>query len=136
MRGLENAEALRLGIERALVLVDADALLIDRRATRRLLCATARCATVHRPLTTERSAYVQRLMSAPAPTPKPRANPLTARLPQELIARAENVVPLSALSGEAVDEMIAWELAAVLSGRTMAEWALLTLAARRRALAS
>lgn len=134
-RGLHATDALRLAIERALVLIDGDALLVDRGAARRLLCAAAARTSVHRSLAPDRAAYVRQLTAARPLAACELPDMLTVELPQELVARARGVVPASALREEAIEEMVAWELAATLDGRPMAEWALLALAARKQALA-
>jgi hypothetical protein len=134
-RGLCSQQALRLAIERALVLIDAEALGLDRGAASHLLCALAASASVHRPLSGERAVYVRRL-GAGRPEPTCEIGPtFTVKLPPALIERARGVVSPGALSEDAVEEMIAWELAATLDGRTMSEWALLALGRRQRAAA-
>jgi hypothetical protein len=127
-RGLDSSQALRLAIERALVLIDIDGLLLERSFARRLLCSVAKRAGVHRPLPPERAVYLRRLIAARPLPERECPDTLTVQLPQELLARARGVVPLTALGEDAIAEMIAWEQAAVLDGRTMAEWSLLALA--------
>jgi hypothetical protein len=59
---------------------------------------------------------------------------LTVELPERLLTRLRPGILPDCLASRAVAEMVAWERAAVLEGRSMSEWAALTLAAavRRR----
>jgi hypothetical protein len=129
--GLGAEEALRLGIERALLLYDLGELGIDRDLARRRLRESAALARAEIELTADLAAWVRRLSMA-------RAVPVTSvqagasvNLPDRLLARAGEKLGTRYLRAEAVAEMIAWELAAATSAQTMGEWAFRELALAR-----
>jgi hypothetical protein len=134
-RGLDSTDALRLAIERELALVDADALGLDRYATRHVLRQLAARARVRRGLDADEAAYLRALSAARALPPPRLAGPLTVMLPRALLGRARGVISTAALAQDAIPEMVAWEIAARVQGRAMGEWALLALAAHGRAVA-
>lgn len=126
--GLDPSEAVRLGLERALALADAGVFPFDVEVARRRLRQAAREAHASRPLTPTQAAYVRTLSSA---RPRPTADGsggLVVDLPDRVLTRARDDVAETALHAGAVPEMVAWEIAATLAGRTMGEWALLELA--------
>lgn len=134
-RGLADADALRLAIERDLALADAHALGFDRRAARHVLNSRASRARVERRLDHEDAAYVRLLGAAPAVAPVQLGASLTVELPRTLLSRARGVVSTAALERDATREMVSWEIAARLERRSIGEWALLTLATQYRAAA-
>jgi len=134
-RGLADADALRLAIERDLALADAHAFGFDRRAARHLLNARASRARVERRLDPADAAYVRLLSAAPAVAPAQLGASLSVELPRTLLSRARGVVSTFALELDAIREMVPWEIAARLERRSIGEWALLVLATQRRAAA-
>jgi hypothetical protein len=129
--GLDLASAVELGIERALVLVDARCLVADVEAARGILNRAARCARPTHELS-EADAIRVRCFNARRPAAlSDVSNGASVPLPDRLLRRSAGAVPVSALHPGAVEEMIGWELAATLAGRSMPEWALWVLATRR-----
>lgn len=113
--GLPTGTAARLLVEAALV--RADLVGLGRTGADALLDAAAQSPTVRRRLSSAETDYVRGL----------RRPPGTARtmvtLPLRLIGRAGEIDVASALAGD-LARAVAWEVAAVLSGHTMLEWAL------------
>jgi hypothetical protein len=130
--GLDPPDAVRLALERALALADAcSAFPIDIETSRLLLRRAAAVARPMRQLTTANSRYV-RMLSARRPKPVgDLSEGLVVRLPDRVVTRARGELTELALHEGVVEEMISWEIAAMLEGRTMCEWALSTLAIRR-----
>lgn len=126
--GREPAEAVRLALERALVLHDACEFPFDVESARRHLRRAAAAARPQRELPPGVAAYLREL-SAPRPCFPPRLeSDLQVELPERLLIRARADIGESAFHAGAVAEMVSWEIAAVLEGRTMAEWSLHVLA--------
>lgn len=126
--GLEPAEAVRLALERALVLQDACEFPLDVESARRLLRRAAAGARPQRELPPGLAAYLRELSARRPCTPPRLQSDLQVELPERLLIRARAEAGESAFHAGAVAEMIAWEIAAVLKGRTMAEWSLRVLA--------
>jgi hypothetical protein len=125
--GLDAPLAVRLAIERALVLLDGRSSRMDVERICRILNIASHEARAKRPLSTRQAAYVRSLYDV---TPKVAVvveGTLEVELPEELITRADGTVSELALHAEAVGEMLAWERAARLHGYTMTEWALKVL---------
>lgn len=126
--GLGLPEAVALGLERALVLHDATAIGFDSEIARRRLSAAAAQARPTIPLGDADAARV-RALGLPQPVAPPDLTaPCVVRVPPRTLARARGRVSADDLQPLAVREMVAWETAATLAGRTMGEWALLVLA--------
>lgn len=126
--GLGPSEATRLALERALALADAGVFPFDVEVARRRLRRAAKEAHPCRPLTPAQAAYMRTLSPA---RPRPPINVsagLVVELPDRVLTRSRDTVAEAALHAGAVPEMVAWEIAATLAGRTMGEWALRTLA--------
>lgn len=130
--GLEAPDALRLALERALVLADAGAFGLDAEGARCVLARAAAGARPRRPLTAVQAAYVRALTVGQPTASIALHGDLAITIPDRVLTRARGVVRLAALHADAVPEMVAWELAAALEGRTMGEWALKELAAAAR----
>lgn len=131
--GLIGRDAVPLGIERALVLMDASKLARDLDASRRALSCAAREARPERGLSPDHAAWVRVLTTRrPVPT-EDVSEGLSVAVPDRVLCRAAGVVPVGSLHAGAVGEMIAWELAATLAARSMSEWALFVWARERRA---
>ena len=132
--GLDAPDAVRLALDkRALALADAAAFGLDPEAARGLLLRAAESARPSRPLSPTQAAYVRALGKA---SPRPPANVeegLVVALPDRVLTPARDTISESAFEAAAVVEMVAWEIAATLEGRTMCEWALRTLARARAA---
>jgi hypothetical protein len=126
--GLDAPDAVRLALERALALVDAAAFGLDMEAARGTLTHAAESAQASRPLTQAQAAYVRSLGKATARPPAPVEEGLVVTLPDRVLTPARDTVSESAFQAAVVPEMLAWEIAAALEGRTMCEWALRTLA--------
>lgn len=126
--GLSLGEAVRLGVERVLVLSDAGKI-GDSEIARRRLCAAASAARPQMRIATAEAARVRALSMPQSVAPTAVRSRVVIPLPNRILARARNQVPSSALCRVAVPEMVSWEIAATLEGRTMGEWALRLLLA-------
>ncbi len=115
--GVPTGTAVRLLIEAALVLADLAA--IGRTGMESWLDEAAAGAVVCRRLSAAEADYVMGLRRGHA------SGSTVATLPVRLIGRVAEVDGGSALAGD-LPRAVAWEAAAVLSGRTMLEWALMT----------
>lgn len=131
--GLGASGAVRLGIERALALADAELFGLDAGTARSLLSVAASKARPQRELAPAQAAYVRRLSASKPVEPADPSAGLRVRVPERVLTRARGTVHPSALRPEAVSEMLAWEIAATLEGRRLGEWALSILAQARRA---
>jgi hypothetical protein len=131
--GLDPPDAVRLALERALALVDACAAFsIDVETSRLLLRRASAAARPVRQLTAANSRYVRMLSCRQPKQVGDLSEGLVVALPDRVVTRARGELTELALHEGVVEEMISWEIAAMLEGRTMCEWALSTLAARRR----
>lgn len=131
--GLTTAAAARLAIERALALADAPLFDLDAATARVLLRRAAARARPQQPLAAATAAYVRTLTATRATTPDDVARGLTVDVPDRLACRLHAGIPPTAFDAEAVPDLVAWEVAATLEGRTIGEWALEMLAAVRLA---
>jgi hypothetical protein len=131
--GLAPPDAVRLAIERELILIDADPLGLGIEATRYALGKAAAQARPTIALTTGQGAYVRALAARRPLQATVPDEPFHVAIPDQLLARSRGLVTTTALDPDAVDEMIAWEIAAALAGRSMTEWALKQLAVLRAA---
>jgi hypothetical protein len=131
--GLDPEEAVRLALEHALALEDAAALGFDVDGARRRLNRAAEGAQAKRPLGDVEAARVRRLGVALPRSAPPFAEGLSVSLPERLLTRARDSLTESAIRPAVVTEMVTWQIAASLAGRTLGEWALRTLAERRSA---
>jgi hypothetical protein len=126
--GLEPAEATRLGLERFFALADVTPLGLNTGTSRRLLGEAAARARPSHPPAPREAARVRALgMRRPVPAVDASAG-LKVAVPDRLLTRIGDRVPARALHASFVPEMVRWELAAALEGRTMGEWVLRTLA--------
>lgn len=126
--GLDCELAIRLGLERALLLADARDLRLDVERARRILNLAGGELRASVPLGNQQSAYLRRLY-APAANIEPWAGASVAvTLPEEILTLARESITEGALHSGAVSEMLTWERAARVKGRTMREWGLKTLA--------
>lgn len=125
--GLGAPLAVRLAIERGLLLHDAYALHIDVQRARLELNRAAMHARAQRALGDVQAKYVRELYDESPCTPAATDQGLSVRIPEDLLARAREAVPQSAIHRSVVPEMLAWERAARLQARTMSEWGLKTL---------
>jgi len=130
-QGLDAPEAVRLGLERALLLLDAQFLDYDVESARRLLVQAAAAARPVQPLSGEEARRVRRLAARRPAPPADTAEGLTISVCQQILTRARRSLPENALHAGAVEEMLAWEIAAHLEGRSMGEWGLKALALRK-----
>lgn len=131
--GLELREAVRLAIDHALALQDAGAFGLDADTARRLLNRAAAGARASRPLGARSAEQVRRLGSG---SPKPAASlpdGLEVELSERVLARIGAPLTEAAIRPAVVEEMISWQIAATLAGRTLGEWALHALARGRAA---
>jgi hypothetical protein len=131
--GLSAPEAIRLGIEHALVVRDTQLGDLDVESARRLLRRRAAVARPCHPLTNNEAAYVRRLGAGRAVPAPPAGSDVAVDLPPNLLTRADGTVTEVALHEGIVEEMIGWELAARMEARSMSEWALKVLLAWRAA---
>ena len=129
--GLEATAAIRLGIERALVLREGQLFNLDVESVRRRLRAAASGSRPCQALPPSEAAYVRELSARRPVALGEISDPLSVELPAALLTRARGVVAEASLHAGAVEEMIAWEIAARLEGRSMSEWALKTLSTSR-----
>lgn len=131
--GLDTEEAVVLALEYALALEDAAAFGLDADTARRRLNRTATSVRAERPLGAREAAYVRRL-GAREPRPLPSlTDGLAVLAPERVLTRVRGSVTEAAIRPAVVEEMIAWQIAATLAGRTMGEWALRSLAEARSA---
>jgi hypothetical protein len=131
--GLEPSDAVRLGLQRALVLEDAcDAFTIDVESARLELRQAAARTRPLRQLTPSQAVYVRTLSASQAKKPADFGPVVVVSLPDRVTTRVRDRLSELSLHEGVVAEMIAWEVAATLEGRTMCEWALSTLATARR----
>jgi hypothetical protein len=115
--------AVTLALERELTLVDAQTVGLADAFARPYLNRCAAEARVTRALTGPLSSYLRVLTGrAVAPAPLDRIT-----LPVRLYPRVLAIRLSDALAPESLVEALAWERAAVLSGRLMSEWALIHL---------
>jgi hypothetical protein len=132
-RGLTAPDAVRLALERELTLVDSDGLGWAREITRHVLTTAAGSARARRALTPTQAAYVRALTFGRPMRPSDVSQGLTVALPEWLCTRLAGPVPTEAFDARVVPEMVGWQTAAALDGRSMAEWALKTLLVARSA---
>jgi len=128
--GLDAERGVCLGLERELVLRDAAVFGLEAETARRIL---RRAAVAARPRLAVPPQLAQRVRSLQMPRPRAAidvSEGLLVTVPDRLLARVPGQIPASALRQAAVPEMVGWEIAATLQGRTMGEWALRALAER------
>ena len=131
--GVDAPDAVRLALERALTLSDAcSAFPLDVETCRLLLRRAAAAARPGRQLTVAHSRYVRTLAARQRRPVEELEDGLVVSLPDRIVTRARGELTDLTLHEGVVEEMIAWEIAAKLEGRTMCEWALSTLAVRYR----
>ncbi len=131
--GLDLPEGVRLALAQALALQDARVFGLDADTARRLLNRAAAGARAAQALGEGEAAYLRRLTSR-IPKPAPALGPrLEVELDERTSTRVRGTITEAAIRPAVVEEMIAWEIAATLEGRTLGEWALNCLAASRRA---
>lgn len=131
--GLDLQEAVVLALEHALVLEDAVAFGLDADTARRRLNKVAANARAKRPLGAEEAAYVRHLNVRQPHPPPSLASGLAVSAPERILSRVRSSVTETAVRQAVVKEMIAWQIAATLAGRTMGEWALRELGELRSA---
>jgi len=125
--GLEAQEAVQLGLEHALCLRDAGRFAADVEAGRHLLVRAASKARPVHAMVPAQATYVRKLTTKRPIGALDVAEGLQVRVPDRVLCRARAALPEHSLHAAIVEEMIAWEIAAILCGRTMNEWALLHL---------
>jgi hypothetical protein len=131
--GLDLPQAVRFALEHGLALQDAAAFGLDADTARRLLNRAAAGARATRPLGDGEAARLRRLTQR---APRPAAalpERLKVKLDDRTSTRVRDSLNESAIRPAVVEEMISWQVAATLEGRTVGEWALHTLARGRRA---
>lgn len=128
--GLGPDDAIRLGVERGLVVIDLARLGRGLDGSRRLLRAAAQEARAKVALAPAVAAWVRHLSMSKAVRAADVAEGIAVQLPDQLLSRASDGLDARSLRADVVEEMVAWEIAAALSGRTMGEWAL-SVAANR-----
>jgi len=131
--GLAAPDAVRLALERELTLADSDGLGWARELTRHVLTTAAGSARARRALTPAQAAYVRSLTIGRPVRSVDVSQGLTVGLPERMRTRLAGPVPGGALDAGVVPEMVGWETAAALDGRSMAEWALKILLVARSA---
>jgi len=122
--GLAPDDAVRLALEHHLALVDLQALRVEEGALRATLGAVATRTRPSSSLCTADAARVRRLTLGRPLSALELTDPLTFALPARLCTRLDGLLSPELLDHRVVGEMIAWERAAILAGRTMGEWAL------------
>lgn len=131
--GLGVAEAVCLALKHALALQDATAFGLDADTARRLLNRAAAGARPSRPLGATEAAYLRRLSRRKAETPPVLPETLKVKLDERTATRVRESLTEASIRAAVVEEMLAWEVAATLEGRTLGEWALHSLARQRQA---
>jgi hypothetical protein len=129
--GVEAPDAVRMALERALALEDATRLTGDTESARRRLSRAASQARPRLEMGTRQAAWIRNLKVARQLDPPDASGGLVVAVPDRQMSRARAVAQ-SSIRAAIVTEMIAWEVAAALEGRTMGEWALWTLTGTRR----
>jgi hypothetical protein len=130
--GLPPADAVLLAIQHLFVISDARHLLIATGAARHALNRAAADARPAQPLSPAVAAYLRRLGRGPWGRPAD-ATALSVGIPPRFADRLRVTRDSDVLRPDVLPEAISWERAAVVTHRTMAEWALLILARRARA---
>jgi len=125
--GLDVTLAVRLALERALVLLDGQSLRLDSEHVCQLLNEASKDVRATCPLSARQAAYVRLLYSGSQAPPVSIGHQLSVPVPDDVMTRARTAVSATALTEDAVPEMLAWERAARLQGRTMLEWSMVTL---------
>jgi hypothetical protein len=126
--GLDAPLAVRLALERAAVLRDGRDLRLDVARIRRTLSRAACGARATHQLSARQAEYVRTLYDERPRRPPSSAAGFNLVIPDELLTQVRDTVPETVLHPGAVAEMLAWERAARLEGRTMLEWSLKVLA--------
>jgi hypothetical protein len=126
--GLDHEVAVRLGLERALVLSDARELRLTGERARRILNLAGAELRANVALGSTQSAYLRSLYQQTASIEPLVDDSVAIELPEEILTLARDSITESALHDGAVDEMLTWERAARVKGRTMREWGLKALA--------
>jgi hypothetical protein len=132
--GMSVTDAVRLAIERDLVLTDASHFGLDAGGARYLLTKAARRTRPLNTLSAASAEYARSLRLRPRRRKLQQVHPSTrVAIPARLLTRAEGKIRLAAFDEAAIEEMVEWECAATLSGCTLAEWAFKALLAAQRA---
>lgn len=131
--GLSMDTAGRLALERALVLVDIAPLGLDPDAAQYRLGSAALSTRPRRPLPPGQASYLRALRLGRAVRAQDLSGGLTIAAPERLLPRAREILQPATFEVRAIPEMISWETAAVIEGRSMSEWALTVLASARAA---
>jgi hypothetical protein len=122
--GLDAPLAVRLAIERRLVLDDALSFPIGQHVIRPTLNHAAAGIRPSQPLSAQQSAYVRLLNRQIPQVAVTVKDELRVGIPDDLATRVRCANPAqSTLYYEAVPEILTWERAARLQGFTMTEWA-------------
>ena len=122
--GLRTRQALALTLERRLLLGDAAEIGLAQSRVCARLDQAARSASASVPLTSAMARYVRTLTSRralPAQEPRERSRVM---IPIRLADRARRLGLERALDADAIEAAVSWEIAAAISGRTIAEWGL------------
>lgn len=131
VHGLTPSRAARLAIERALALRDSQIFKLDVESARIQLNRASRATASSGSVEADDHENV-RLLRAPGSVSSGfKGENLLVDLPEHLLSRAAGSVTQSAFHAEVVDEMLAWEHGARLTGRPMTEWSLSVLAGWR-----
>jgi len=130
--GIGSTQAVELAVERALALLDGQSLGLDVERVRSTLNQAACGARVTGALGPQAAGHLWALSGQTRAVAAFGEDGLTVELPERLLTRLRPGILPDCLTSRAVAEMVAWERAAVLEGRSMSEWAALTLAAAMR----
>lgn len=120
--GLDLELALRLATEAALVCSDLIALDVSLEA----IDEVAAGAAVSGAVDPCHAAYLRRLTTSPPRAPRALDALIVAGLPTRLSTRLLAVDLAELIKGTSLSRARSWEIAAVLDGRTISEWASLT----------
>jgi hypothetical protein len=131
--GLDLPEAIRLALQHALALQDAAAFGLDADAARRRLNRAAAGARASRPLGDGEASHLRRLTQRSSRPVVELPARLEVKLDERTSTRVGDSLDESAIRPAVVAEMIRWQVAALLEGRTLGEWALHSLAQDRLA---
>ena len=126
--GISTGSAVELAVERGLVLLDGQGLGLDVERVRSILNRAARDARVAGALGAKAGRHHWALSGEYPAVGASNDGELTVELPERLLTRLRPGILPDCLTSRAVAEMVAWERAAVLEGRSMSEWAALALA--------
>lgn len=105
-----------------MLLSDLEGVGLARSDALALLDQRADVAGIEHELSGALGDYVRHLPERPPIAPTSLPSTMAVPVPVRLIDRARNLTVRDAVSSCSIDDLIRWELAAAVSGRTLTEW--------------